>query len=70
MLALTVDGMISGGYVHLEGRTIGLPGRDQFIARNIAPDDKKPEWRVAEREFIRWLKRRGFKYYDRGSVTH
>lgn len=70
MLNMTERNLIVQGYVHLEGRSIGAPLRDQFIARNVAPADQKPEWRVSEREFIRWLKRKGFKYYDRGSVTH
>lgn len=58
----------NGGVIHYEGRSISIPSRRQMIARNIAPDDQKPEWRVAERELIRWLKVMGFRYYDRGSV--
>lgn len=70
MLDVTAHNLIVKGYVHLEGRSIGVPKRDQFIARNIAPADQKPDWRVVEREFIRWMKRKGFKYYDRGSITY
>lgn len=57
-------------YMYLEGRSIGIATRHQIMARNIAPPDQKPEWRVAERELIRWLKFKGYKYYDRGSLTH
>jgi len=70
MLDLDVKTMISAGYAHLEGRSIGAARRDQFIARNIAPPDQKPEWRVAELELIRWLRRKGFRYYDRGAITY
>lgn len=57
-------------YVHFEGRSIGVASRRQLLARNIAPDNQKPDWRVVERELIRWFKAMGYKYYDRGSVTH
>lgn len=70
LLDVSSQNLIAKGYVHLEGRSIGVAKRDQFIARNIAPGDQKPDWRVAEREFIRWMKRKGFRYYDRGSITH
>lgn len=56
--------------LHYEGRSIGFASRDHLLARNIAMPDATPDWRVAERELIRWMKRKGFKYYERGMVTH
>lgn len=62
---------IKSRYLHFEGRSIGAASRHLLLARNIAPTPTSPpDWRVAERELIRWLKFKGFKYYERGSVTH
>lgn len=57
-------------HVYFEGRSIGTRRRDLMIARNIAAPDEKPEWRVAEREFVRWLKFKGFRYYEFGAVSN
>lgn len=57
---------LRNSYLYYEGRSIGTRRKDLLSTRNIAPDDQKPEWRVLESEFIRWMKSRGFKYYDRG----
>lgn len=57
-------------YVYYEGRSTGPRNVKKMVARNINPDKtEKPDWRVAERELIRWMKAMGFKYYDRGVVT-
>lgn len=57
-------------YVYFEGRSTGRKSLRLLEARNIEPDSKaRPEWRVAERELIRWMKHLGFKYYDRGVIT-
>lgn len=48
-------------YLHLAGRTPGVQSKDTILAHNISPFDRKPEWRVEERELIRWLKRKGFR---------
>lgn len=53
-------------YLYFEGRSIGGRSRDLMIARNIAPPDDKPEWRIAERELVRWMRYKGFRYYERG----
>lgn len=58
------------GYLYYEGRSTGVRARDLMTARNIAPADQRPDWRVAEREFLRWLKVKGFKVYERGVVTN
>jgi hypothetical protein len=57
-------------YLFYEGRSTGVPPRDLLRAVNIAPVDTTPEWRVAERELIRWMKVKGFRYYEPGSFTH
>ena len=57
-------------YIYFEGRTIGTRSKHLMIARNIAKPDAKPEWRVAEREFVRWLKTKGFRHYERGVVSN
>ena len=51
-------------YIHYQGRSAGVPTADRFRAINIAPTGAKPDWRVEERELIRWLRRKGFKAYD------
>lgn len=55
-------------YVHYEERSVGYRRHEQMSARNIAPDGEKPDWRITEQEFVRWLRYKGFKIYNRGSV--
>ena len=56
-------------HLYHEGRDIGIKDRHHLTARNIARPEDKPDWRISEREFIRWMKLKGWKYYDRGTVT-
>lgn len=67
MLNVSVQS-IRSTYIHFDGRSTGAPLKDRMLARNIAPADEKPDWRVAEREFVRFMKYRGFKVYDRGWI--
>lgn len=60
---------VAARYVYFEGRSIGSRKRELMIARNIAPEDADPEWRVAERELVRWLRTKGFRYYERGAFS-
>jgi hypothetical protein len=46
-------------------REPGLTPKTKMRAINIAPEGERPEWRVTEREFIRYLRRRGLKFYER-----
>lgn len=69
MLNLSTD-TIAKSYVYFEGRSIGSRHKDLMIARNIAPSDQRPDFRVAEREFVRWMKNKGFRYYERGAVSN
>lgn len=67
LLELKVN-TISMHYIFYDGRSTGNVNRDLMMARNIAPPTDRPEWRVAEAELVRWMKRKGFKFYDRSSV--
>lgn len=61
---------LKANYIHYDQRSISLPTHDKIVARNIAPADQKPEWRVAERELIRWMRRKGFYWHERGYISH
>lgn len=45
--------------LHYEGRTPGVAQLGRMRARNIMPVGEKPEWRIEEAEFIRWMKHTG-----------
>lgn len=55
-------------YIHFEERSVGFRPPGKISARNIAPNGESPDWRVAEEEFVRWLRYKGFKVYNRASV--
>lgn len=57
-------------HLHLEGRSIGSRTKHRMLARNIAAPDEKPDWRVAERELVRWMRLKGFRYYERGVTSN
>lgn len=61
---------LESDYIYFDGRTLGVPPTTQMVARNVAPPTSKAEWRVAEQEFIRWMKRKGFKFYRRDSLSY
>lgn len=69
MLALT-SRQVESKYIYFEGRSTGSRRLDLMTARDIAPEGSKPEWRVAERELLRWLRKKGFRYYDRAVITN
>lgn len=64
------EAQVKASYVYFEGRSTGTRRKDLMVARNIAPDGEKVEWRVAERELVRWLKVKGFRYYEMGVVSN
>lgn len=47
------------------GRTAGLPPPDMVKAVNLAPPDAPDEWRIEEKELLRWLRHRGFAVLSR-----
>lgn len=57
---------IHSQYLYHSGRDIGTVHKFYMLANNIAPPNEKPDWRVTEREFVRWMRHKGFKFYDRG----
>lgn len=70
MLSLSEDRVRNSGMVHYYGRSTGSKSPDRMMARNIASSQTEPpDWRVAEQELIRWMKRKGFKIYNRSWVT-
>ena len=40
---------------HFDGRTPGPRPRDKMTAKNVAAAGETPEWRIEEKEFIRWM---------------
>lgn len=69
-----IAGIISMTQAHLErnyiyyyGKSTGPKPRERMMARDInAGTDKRPDWRVADTEVVRWLRRAGFVISDRG----
>lgn len=56
-------------FIWFEGRSVGVKHPRKMSARNIEPDETaKPDWRVADKEVIRWMKLIGFVYVERGYV--
>lgn len=43
-------------YVFFMARSLGRKRPDEMRAYNIAPEDKQPDWRIPQQEFIRWLR--------------
>lgn len=56
-------------HIYHEGRDIGHRDIHQMRAVNMAKPEDKPDWRIADKDFIRWMKLKGFKFYDRGTIT-
>lgn len=52
-------------YLYFEGRSTGTQS-GRMIARNIAQDDQPPNWRILHEHFVKWLRLKGYKYYDEG----
>jgi hypothetical protein len=53
-------------YLFFEGRSVGVRKRGVMLARNIAPTpEDNPVWRVGEQELIRWMRYKGFRFYER-----
>jgi hypothetical protein len=70
LLSVTTHTVLSQ-YLYFEGRSIGSRAKNLMIARNIAQSpDAKPEWRIAERELVRWMRLKGFRYYEKGVTSN
>lgn len=66
LLDLEVKDMRDRLYLH--GADTGLRPKDRMKAVNIGSIEH-PDWRVAEHEFVRWLRYKGYRYYERWSQT-
>ena len=64
LLSMTEQGLKNKQLLFFQNRTPGVVSRDEILTINIALPDRKPEWRVEERELIRWMKRKGFTVID------
>ena len=61
---------IYNNYLFYQNRSVGVRPKDKMLARDVSPPDApKPEWRITEREFIRWMKFKGFRYHTRGYLA-
>jgi hypothetical protein len=61
ILNITEDSLKNGRYLFYSARSPGVQNKDEILAINIAPATQIPDWRVEERELVRWLKRKGFR---------
>jgi hypothetical protein len=50
-------------------REPGIRPKERLRSVNIAPEGETPEWRVSERELLRYLRLKGKKFYERGYVV-
>jgi hypothetical protein len=62
MIEVTVKNL-KISYCYFEGRSTGMYHADMMRTHDIAPPKEKPDWRVEERELIRWMRRKGFRAY-------
>ena len=51
-------------YVAERGDT-GVRPKDKLYTINMAPAGEQPDWRVEEKEFVRWLRHRGLSVLTR-----
>lgn len=65
MLELELD-YVKKSLFFYDRREPGLTPKTKMRAINIAPEGETPEWRVTERELIRYLRSRGLRFYERG----
>lgn len=56
-------------YLFYDKRHIGAPPKDKMVARNIAAEGSTPQWRIAEKELLRWLRYKGFVITQRGFIS-
>lgn len=70
MLLEVQERTVYDNYLFYENRSVGVRPKDRMLARDISPDNApKPDWRVTEREFTRWMKYKGYRYHTRGYVV-
>lgn len=63
------ESYIRNNLLYYEGRSTGAVRKTLMRAVNIAADGElKAEWRVSDFEFRKWMRFKGFKYYERGHL--
>lgn len=55
-------------HLHFMGRSPGPCPSGKLAARNIAAEGERPDWRVAEDDFVRFVRRAGFEVFDPSSI--
>lgn len=60
--------VIRSSYIYFAGRTVGKKSVHVMEAKNISAPNMPPDWRVSERELVRWMKLKGFVFYERSSA--
>ena len=60
MLGITQD-QLTDRYLYYHMRSTGKQRPSQMRTVNIAQPEDKPDWRITQREFIRWLRAMGIK---------
>lgn len=60
------DQTVKQTHLFFDKRNVGAPPKDKMLARNIAPQGERPDWRVTEKELLRWLRYKGFRVTQRG----
>ena len=48
--------------LYYQGRERRKWTNDDLVAVNFSRQDEKPEWRISEEEFIRWMRRKRIKF--------
>lgn len=67
MLGVT-EATLKSRYVYFHGHSLGRPLSDMLSARSISKVGEPPDFRISEEELIRWLKRNGYRVYDRARL--
>ena len=69
MLFEVPEETVLNSYLFYQNRSVGVRPKGKMLARDISPDDEpKPDWRVPERELVRWMRYKGFRYHTRGYI--
>lgn len=55
-------------WLHFANRSVGPCPKDKILAHNLAPAGEKPIWRVAEKNFVSWMRFKGLRYHERGYI--
>lgn len=55
-------------YIYYQGRTQGIKPLGLMKAIDISEPNNRPDWRVLEQEFVRWLKYKKIRVYERHSL--